>query len=62
MSELTRSRTYSCTTSVPARAPLFCTTAQAGMTATAIAACPDAGKVFVAMGIAKGLPEPQVTL
>jgi len=41
---------------------LFCTTAQEGMTAAAIAACPDAGKVFVATGIAKGLPEPQVTL
>ena len=41
---------------------LFCTTALEGMTGVAIAACPDAGKVFVTEGVAKGLPEPQVLL
>jgi sugar lactone lactonase YvrE len=41
---------------------LFCTTALEEMTKAAIAAAPDAGKVFVTPDVAKGLPEPQVLL
>jgi sugar lactone lactonase YvrE len=41
---------------------LYCTTALEEMTAAAIAASPDAGKVFVVDDVAKGLPEPQVSL
>jgi len=38
------------------------TTAQEGMSVEALAACPDAGKVFAIEGVAQGLPEPRVQL
>lgn len=41
---------------------LFCTTALEEMSAEARAACPDAGKVFVEQGVARGLPESRVIL
>ena len=41
---------------------LYCTTALEGMSAAAIAAHPDADKVFVTTGVAKGLPEPKILL
>lgn len=41
---------------------LFVTTARQGMSETALAACPDAGKTFVLDGISTGLPEPRVVL
>lgn len=39
---------------------LFVTTAQERMLPEALAACPDAGKVFAFPGVARGLPEPRV--
>ena len=41
---------------------LYCTTAQEGMDAQALAAAPDAGKVFAVEGVGKGQPEPRVVL
>lgn len=46
----------------PNLSALICTTAQEGMDAAARAAHPNAGKVFVAEGIAKGQAEHQVIL
>lgn len=39
---------------------LFVTTAREGMSPTALAACPDAGRTFAIPGVARGLPEPRV--
>ncbi|MCB6179802.1 SMP-30/gluconolactonase/LRE family protein [Rhodobacter sp. Har01] len=39
---------------------LFITSAREGMSAEALAACPDAGRTFATAGVARGLPEPQV--
>jgi sugar lactone lactonase YvrE len=41
---------------------LFCTSATQGMQASALAALPEAGKVFTMDSGAKGLAEPQVLL
>ncbi len=41
---------------------LYVTTAQEGMSAEALATCPDAGKVFAIENVAQGLPEPKVHL
>lgn len=41
---------------------LFCTTAQEGMSAQAIAAAPLSGQTFAVPGVARGLPEPRVRL
>jgi sugar lactone lactonase YvrE len=46
----------------PEMTTLFVTTAREGMSDQALAACPDAGKVFALPGIARGLPEPQVQI
>lgn len=46
----------------PDMTTLFCTTALQGMDRAARAAQPDAGKLFAAGNIARGLPEPQVLL
>jgi len=43
-------------------ATLYCTTALKGMNEAACAAHPRAGMTFMAPGIARGLPEPQVIL
>ena len=41
---------------------LYVTSAREGMTSEALAACPDAGKVFAVPNVSRGLAEPQVVL
>ncbi len=41
---------------------LYVTTARQGMSAAALAACPDAGKTFAIPGVGRGLPEARVRL
>jgi len=46
----------------PGLTTLYVTTARSGMTPEALAACPDAGKVFVLEGAGQGVAEAMVRL